>query len=127
MSRAFTPGLRIVSAATIHRIRELPVSGDILVSVGENVDATQIVARAELPGELFILRLAERMGIEPFEVMNGLKVKEGDAVTSGQELCVHAGLFGLFRTQFKSPETGVIEFVGRTHRSRWLTATCQAD
>ncbi|MCI5064252.1 hypothetical protein MRY87_00855 [bacterium] len=112
-SRALTPGLIATAHARISRTRELPVPGEILVEIGEQVRADQVVARAELAGELYILRLPERMGLEVSEVLEGLQVKEGDAVEPGDLLCSKSGLFGLLSTEAKAPEQGVVEFIAR--------------
>lgn len=111
MSRAFTPGLKVTPRTVVTKLRELPVPGKVLVEEGAKVSATQVVAQAELPGDLIILRLPERMGLETFEVIHGLQVKEGDFVETGDLVCEHAGIFGLLKTRFKSPEKGKIEFV----------------
>ena len=110
MGQAFVPGLRVQSRTTLRVVRELPVQGDILVQQGDRVSAEQIVARAQLPGDVLIVRLAEKMGIEPSEVNQGLRVRVGDEVKSGQILCSHAGLFGLFRTEFPAPIEGRVDF-----------------
>ncbi|MBX7143513.1 MAG: hypothetical protein K1X79_03605 [Oligoflexia bacterium] len=111
MAQAFTPGLACRISDVIRRVRELPVPGELTVQVGQEVQAHQVVARAFLPGELHIQRVAEKIGIEPHEVIAGLKVQAGQAVTVGQVLCEHVGLFGLFRSQFKSPVDGVVELI----------------
>ncbi|MDC0358441.1 hypothetical protein OAO01_06460 [Oligoflexia bacterium] len=113
MARALTPGLKVAARATVSKIRELPVPGEVLVSRGDTVEANSIVACAELPGELYILRLPERMGLEVFEVLNGLSVKEGDQVKQGDVICTHAGLFGLLKTVSTAPEDGTIEFIAQ--------------
>ena len=111
MAQAFTPGLQLKRRALVRRRRELPVPGEILFKEHAAVRAEEIVARALLPGELQIVRLAEKMGIEPFEVMKGLKVKEGDSIKAGDLLCEHCGIFGLFRSRFVSPVEGRLELV----------------
>lgn len=111
MSRAFTPGLQVSFAARIERLRELPIPGEVLVSSGQKVSADQVVARTQLPGDMHILRLPERMGLEVFEVMQGLQISAGQRVEAGQILCQHSGLFGLLKTSFQAPETGTIELI----------------
>ncbi|RMG40511.1 MAG: hypothetical protein D6719_10695 [Candidatus Dadabacteria bacterium] len=111
MAFAFTPGLVASPVREVLKTRELPVPGEIIVKMGQEVKADQIVARAELPGELVILRVAEKLGIEPFEVMTGLKVKVGDYVRVGDLICEHAGLFGLFKSRYKSSVEGQVELI----------------
>ncbi|MCB0352932.1 MAG: hypothetical protein KDD64_05380 [Bdellovibrionales bacterium] len=109
--RALTPALETSFSSSVERLRELPVPGEVLVKPGDKVSADTIVARASLQGELYILRLPERMGLEAFEVMAGIKVSEGDVVQEGDILCQHAGLFGLLKTVSRSPAEGTIEFI----------------
>ncbi|MGA1190750.1 MAG: hypothetical protein ACO3XO_00565 [Bdellovibrionota bacterium] len=111
MSRALTPGLICTPRRRITRVRELPVRGALLVQEGERVVSNQIVAEAELSGDLYILRLPERMGLEVSEVLSGLRVREGDSVESGDLLCHQSGLFGLLNSEARAPESGTVEFI----------------
>lgn len=113
MKRLLTPALSVQRNVTIRRIRELPVPGKIHVSEASFVNQSDVVASAELPGDLIILRLPEQMGIEPFEVLKGLKVREGDRLEAGTVICEHAGLFGLFKTRYQSPYAGIVELISR--------------
>ncbi len=106
-----TPGLIRQEAALIRRVRELPVPGTIKVKKGEKVSGDDIVAFAELPGDLIILKISEQMGIDSSEVVKGLRVKEGSNVGTGDILCEHAGLFGLFKSSFAAPFDGAVELV----------------
>ena len=111
MAQAFVPGLQVRRNAVIRRVRDLPVPGEVLVQPGARVEGEQVVASAYLPGELLVLRLPEKLGIESFEVLRGLRIEKGQEVTRGQLLCEHKGFFGLFKSRFTAPETGVIEFI----------------
>lgn len=111
---ALTPTLQVLSSTTLLRIRELPLPGEVLVSVGDVVEAEAIVAQAQLPGELLVVRTPERLGIEVFEAVMGLKVREGDVVEEGQLLCEHVGLFGLFRSCLNSPVSGIVDFFSKS-------------
>jgi len=111
MSSAFVPGLKVSRSAALQKVRELPIPGELLVAVGDQVTADQVVAVATLPGDLIIARIAEKMAIEPFEVLSGLAVKIGDVVQQGQILCRHSGFFGLFKSTFESPVSGTVEFI----------------
>ncbi len=111
MARAFTPGLSVREDTKVRKRRELPVMGKALVQEGDRVTADQVVLEASLAGEMLILRLPERMGLQSFEVLESLQVAEGDEVVEGQLLCEHTGLLGLFRSSFPSPADGTIEFI----------------
>ncbi len=113
MSQALTPGLQVLADAVVRKTRELPVPGRILCGQGDVVTPDAVVGRAELLGDLNILRIPEILGIEPFEAVKGLKVDEGAAIAAGDLVCEHVGLFGLFRSRYHSPVDGAVEFVSR--------------
>jgi len=111
MSQLFSPGLRVSARTVVRKLRELTLPGTVTVAVGDTVSARDVVARAEQPGDLIVLRVAEQLGIEPHEVINGLAVQVGQRIESGMVICEHAGLFGLLRSRFASPVTGTVEFI----------------
>ena len=111
MSQALTPTLRVAAETVVRKTRELPVPGRVLCAPGDAVAADTVVAHAELPGDLSILRIPEALGIEPVEALKGLTVSEGDAVAAGDLLCEHMGLFRLFRSRFHAPVSGTVEFI----------------
>jgi hypothetical protein len=113
-SNALTPSLQLLQKTTIQRVRELPIPGELLVKVGDIVTPQQVVAKALLPGELLVIRLPENTGLDPDEVREGLKVKEGEGISEGQVVCEVSGLFGLFRTIAKSPIAGMVEHFSPT-------------
>jgi hypothetical protein len=67
-----------------------------------------------LPGELLVIRLPESTGLDPEEVRDGLKVKEGETISEGQVICEVTGLFGFFRTIARFPVAGVVEHFSPT-------------
>lgn len=110
MGQAYTPGLQLSRKTPIRRIRELPIPGRALVAVGDKVVSTTQVLATELPGDLDIIRIAERMGFDPEDVAKGLKVKVGDNLKPGDLLCEVKTFFNLFTTDLKAQRGGVIEF-----------------
>jgi hypothetical protein len=111
MARILVPSLQIKRSTVVRKLRELPVPGEVLVAEGSAVQSGDVVARTFLPGDLHILRIAEKLGVEAFEVMAGLVVKQGEQVRRGQLLCEHAGIFGLFKSRYLCPCEGLVEFV----------------
>jgi hypothetical protein len=107
----YTPSLQVALRASIEKIRELPLPGRVLVSPGQRVSADTPVLEAELPGELYILKAADRLGLDPEEVLPHLKVRVGDRVEAGQLLLERKSFFGLFNSVLKSPASGTVEFV----------------
>jgi hypothetical protein len=109
MTTAYTPGLTVAARARVRKERRLPLKGEVLVAAGDRVQADTIVARAELPGRVHTLKLSERLGVEPEEVKGLLKKAMGEAVEKGELIAESRGLFGLFRTEVRSPAAGRIE------------------
>jgi biotin carboxyl carrier protein len=97
--------------ALIRKTRRLPLKGTVLVQEGQEVTPDTVVARAEIPGIMQTVRVAEQLGVQPDELPRLLKVKVGDAVQPGTVLAESRGLFGLFRTEVKSPIEGTVELI----------------
>ncbi len=115
MGTAYTPGLKVSARTTIEKIRRLPLKGEVVVGMGDTVSPHTIVARTELPGIMQTVKVAERMGIEPGDLANSLKVQMGDSVSIGDIIAETKGLFGkFFRSEFKSPVAGKIELISAT-------------
>lgn len=110
MATSYTPGLTVATDQVVFKRRRLPVVGQVLVKPGQKVSHDTIVARAELPGEIETVRLAERMQLEPEELGGKVRVKAGDTVNKGDLLVSNVGLFGFFRTEVRSPVNGTVEF-----------------
>ena len=110
MGTAYAPGLTVSSDHVTIKRRQLPVSGDVLVRLGEIVQHDTVVARAELPGDVETLRVAERMQLDPDELGGKIRVEVGDPVERNQLLAESSGIFGLFRSEVRSPVDGTVEF-----------------
>ena len=110
MGTAYTPGLTISRDTVVRKERRLPLAGEILVSVGEEVDAPTPVARAMLSGALVTVRAGDELGIEPLELPDALLVAPGSEVKEGDCLAEIRGLFGLFTSRARAPVAGTVEF-----------------
>ncbi|MEE9558696.1 MAG: hypothetical protein V3V94_04335, partial [Candidatus Brocadiales bacterium] len=62
MAHAYTPGLRVADRVTVRKNRILPLPGKTLASVGDRVEAETIVARTDMPGKVFSVNAAGRLG-----------------------------------------------------------------
>ncbi len=111
MAVAYTPGLRVTAEATIRQERRLPTKGEVLVEVGQRVTADQIVARAEMPGNLHTVRAAQMLHVEPQELESYLVKRPGDRVEAGELVAETKGLWGLFRASLRAPMGGTLEEV----------------
>lgn len=115
MSQAYTPALAVLRRTKVRKLRELPISGQVLVSVGQRVEAKTPVLSAELPGELTVLRAPEIMGFEPEEVIKELLISKSSQVERGDLLCEIKTCFGLISSRLFSPVSGTVEFINETN------------
>lgn len=111
MAHAYTPGLKVTEGTTIRRERRLPLKGEVIVSVGGEVTCDTIVARTELPGDVQPLNLAGLLSVSPQDLEGYLLKKPGDEIKKDEVIAETKGIFGLMKTQVKSPVDGVIESI----------------
>jgi hypothetical protein len=111
MPTAYTPGLKVSSSTRIRRTRRLPLKGEVLAKVGDTVAPETIVAQAAIPGLMQSVKVAIQLGIEPKDILAPLLVKEGDQVHSGQVIAMTRALFGLLKTEVKTPFDGTVETI----------------
>ncbi|MCA9081560.1 MAG: hypothetical protein KDA58_13435, partial [Planctomycetaceae bacterium] len=111
MAHAYTPGLQVKERTHYRTSRLLPIQGDVLVRVGEQVQAEQIVARTQQPGPVTPLNLSNILAVPPAEVPRCLLRKGGEHVAAGDPLAMTNGIFGFFKTVYNSPVAGVIESI----------------
>ncbi len=114
MGSAYTPGLRVSAGTRIEKTRRLPLKGDVVVKVGDAVTPDTVIARTQLPGLLQSIRLAEQMGVEPNDLKGTLLVKAGDRIEKGMLLAQTKGLFGFFKSEYKSSVEGTLELISET-------------
>lgn len=111
MAHSYTPGLTVTERTTVRRRRILPLPGTVLVKVGDAVRADTAVARAELPGKVVPLNLANQLGIAPDEINDYLVKKEKDSVQKDDVLAENKPFIKWFKTEIRSPITGKVESV----------------
>ncbi len=111
MAHAYTPGLKVTERATIKKIRRLPILGEVLVEKGQAVSPHTVVARTDIPGNPQTVNVANVLGVEPEDIVDFMKKKEGDFVKKDELIAEYKSFFGLFRQQAQSPADGTIEMV----------------
>lgn len=109
MAHSYTPGLTVTERTVVRRRRVLPLPGTVVVSTGDRVRSDQAVARAELPGKVYPVNLANQLSIAPDEIKDYLVKKEGDLVQKDEILAENKPLIKWFKTEIRSPITGTIE------------------
>lgn len=111
MAHSYTPGLKVTAFAAVRRERKLPLSGTVLVKVGDVVTAETVVARTELPGNVQTVNAANLLGVLPEDVLDCLTKPVGSTVQKGEAFAESKSFFGLFRSKATAPVTGTIESV----------------
>jgi hypothetical protein len=111
MAHAYTPGLRVTERATIRKERRLPIAGDVLVEKGESVRADQVVARAELPGDVATLNVVNLLGIQAADIGNFMLKQEGDAVARDEVIAETRPWIKWFKSVARAPVDGTIESI----------------
>lgn len=113
MAHAYTPGLKVTEHAVIRKARRLPLSGEVMVKVGQTLRSTDVVARAELPGKVYPLNVGGQLNVLPEDLPSVMLKLEGAAVDKGEVIAQSAGIFGWFRSIARSPVRGFVESVSK--------------
>ena len=113
MAQAYTPGLLVSRGCRWRSRRLLPVSGQVLVQVGDQVNAQEVVAQTFLPGDALPVNLAKRLGVSASELSRRMLRPIGDNVQVGDALARTKGFFGLFQAEYPSPLAGTIESISK--------------
>jgi hypothetical protein len=107
----YTPGLKRKTATTVRRIRRLPILGEVLVSLGDKVEADTIVARTYIPGAVQVVNIAGPLGIDIWETSKYVSKKVGDEVNKGEPVATLKDFFGLIKRYAFAPCSGTVEIV----------------
>ena len=111
MAHAYTPGLRVSERTTIRKERRLPIAGTVLVEQGARVRAEDIVARAELPGDVATVNVINLLGITPQDVPNYMLKQVGDAVAQDEPIAETRPWIKWLKSVARSPADGTIETI----------------
>ena len=111
MAHAYTPGLKVTEGTTIQKERRLPLQGEVLVETGAAVQAEDVVAKADLPGNVQLLNVANLLSVPAEEITEYMLKPVGETIAKDEIIATTKGLFGLFKSQARSPIDGTIEAV----------------
>lgn len=109
MATAYNPGLMVTERTLFIKERRLPLQGNVIVQVGDRVSSGDIIARTDLPGNVHLINLANKLNISPSDVSSAMLKKVGEKVTKDEIIAHATSFFGLFKYDFKSPITGTVE------------------
>ena len=108
MSKSYTPGLKVLEKTLIKKERILPLKGKVHVEEGVSVEANDVVASTEIPGNVQMLNIANELNIDPDQVSDCMLCSLDEHIKKGQIIAQSKGLFGLFKSEVKSPLDGTI-------------------
>lgn len=111
LGSAYTPGLTVSGDLVVRRVRRLPIKGEVLVKKGDTVQASDIVAQANLPGNLQTMKLADKLGVENRDVKTLCKLNVGDTVTVGQIIAETKGFFGIGAQKIACEFEGTVDTI----------------
>jgi hypothetical protein len=111
MAHAYTPGLQVIEALTLKKVRTLPISGEVVVRVGEHVRADTVIATAKLPSDVVSVNVVNLLGIMPREIHEYMLKKEGDEIREKEPIAETRPLIKWFKTVVRSPIDGTVETV----------------
>ena len=108
MARSYTPGLKILSHTKVVKRRLLPMKGSVHYKTGDLVNSNDVVASTDIPGNVRMLNVANQLNVEPENVPECMLVKLDEEIIKGQVIAESKGIFGLFKSQIKSPIDGTL-------------------
>ena len=111
MAHAYTPGLRVTNRATIRKERRLPIAGQVLVEEGQAVKAPDVVARAELPGDVVTVNVVGQLGLPAGAVRDHMLKRIGEKVSANEAIAETRPWIKWLKSVARSPADGTIETV----------------
>lgn len=111
MASAYTPGLKVSEKTVISKERRLPLVGNVLSKKGDRVAHSDVVAKTELPGNVELVNVVNKLGIDPKEIKEFMLKQEGEKVAKNDPIAQSPGFFGFFKTTCTAPCGGTIESI----------------
>ena len=111
MAHAYTPGLKVKKFTLVSKTRRLPLPGEVLVEEGDFVVHNQIVARAQVPGEVHLISVANSLGVDPLETSRYLLKGLRESVAKDEIVATRSSFFGLSKSFVKAPAAGTVELI----------------
>lgn len=105
---------RVTKCTMLRRERLLPEPGEVLVQVGDFVQAMDVVARLHVPSHIHAVDVARDLRLRDEDIRPYLVKELGEAVRAGEPLAVRRGPLGLGGRASKAPAEGRLwRIVGR--------------
>ncbi len=94
--------------ATLRRERLLPAPGEVVAQPGERVEAGDLIARAIIADQHFILDLVKTLEVPKDKTGAFMVKRDGDAVKKGELIAVRKALMGIVVLPVPSPVDGLL-------------------
>ena len=101
--------MKILKNTTVIKERILPLKGMVHVKSKDKVDSDTIIASTNIPGNVHMVNLVNELNIDAEQAESCMLFKVGEPVKKEQILAQNKGLFGMFKSEVKSPIDGMIE------------------
>jgi len=108
MSKSYTPGLKVLEKTVVSKDRILPLRGKVHVGMEDIVDSDKVVASTEIPGNVQMINIANQLNVDADQVTSLMLFDVGCDVKKGDVIARSKGLFGMFKSEVKSPLDGII-------------------
>jgi len=111
MAHAYTPGLKVTEHLFVKKRRILPLKGEVVVKVGDQVNPDDVVAHTDLPGNVEPLNVANKLGVPPEDLDMVMIKKEGDPIKAGEPLAVKKSFIKWFSSDCNATIDGTLESI----------------
>lgn len=101
----------VTERTVVRKERRLPLKGEVVCKVGDQVKAETIIAKTYLPGEVHTVNVAGILGIMPEDIREYMLKRENEEMEKGEAIAQSKGFFGLFKSMVKSPTKGTVESI----------------
>ncbi len=75
------------------------------------MSSDKIVARTDLPGNVHMVNVVNKLNITPAEIKDCMLKKEGDPIKIDEVIAKSSSFFGLFKSVCTSPINGTVESI----------------
>jgi len=99
---------RVVPNMLIRRERLLPLRGEVLVTTGQRVQPSNIIARTIVPSGIHLLNVAKALAVDSTDFSRHMRVGIGDRIAEGDVLAGGGGVSRFFGRAYRSPIGGVV-------------------
>ena len=117
------PYTRISPMTRVRVERILSAPGEILVQTGEQVEATQKIARIPVRGEIQVVNVARILGLNDGDLSRVMVKKRGDWVNAGEIISARQGRLPFLHKPCHSPISGRLAVIGHG----WVVIESETD